>query len=103
MNRLLSVAGEANPLWQDLFSFGGDEQDDEFEGPGEEEVIIVDGIERLFTITDLVDDTGFSVKKRATAGSLVGKSFLLQIGYPNPPILKWSRAPDSRLSNATET
>ena len=46
VNRLLSVAGEANPLWQDLFSFGGDEQDDDFEGPGEEEVIIVDGIER---------------------------------------------------------
>lgn len=100
VSRLLSVEGEANPLWQDLFSFGGDERDDDNEGEGEGQE--VDGIERLFTITDLPDDTGFSVEKRATADSLEGESFLLQIGYPNPPLLKWNRAPDSRLSDATE-
>jgi hypothetical protein len=100
VSRLSSTAAEGVELWRDLFSFGGDE-DDEQGGEGEgEEVPPPPPIDRDFTITDLPTNNGFSVTRRDTADSLVGKSYLLRIGYPNPLPLKWDRPPDARLTNA---
>ncbi|MDA8758799.1 hypothetical protein N9M83_01010 [Candidatus Poseidonia alphae] len=98
VSRLSSTAAEGVELWRDLFSFGGDE-DEEQEGAGEDNPP-PPPINRDFTITDLPTNNGFSVIKRDTADSLVGKSYLLRIGYPNPLPLKWNRPPDARLTNA---
>ena len=98
VSRLSSTAAEGVELWRDLFSFGGPDGDPNV---GDEDIIIVDPIFRDFRITDLETNNGFSVTRRGTADTLVGKSYLLRIGYPKPyGSAKWNRAPDTRLSDA---
>jgi hypothetical protein len=99
VSRLSSTAAEGVELWQDLFSFGGDEGDTD-DGDDDDDDDDPPVINRDFTIIELPTNNGFSVTRRDIADSLVGNSYLLRIGYPKPLPLKWDRAPDTRLTDA---
>ena len=97
---LSATASEGEELWKDIFNFGG-EEGDPGEGDDRPPPPPPPPGQRVFTIKDLNTNDGFEITKREGASSLIGKSFLLRIGYPVPLPIKWDRPPDYRLIRAT--